>query len=374
MAILKMRKRDRGVKYRYGRNFHIPKDRILLIRLSSLGDVVLTSPAIRAVRKHFPDSYIAMLVGKQSADVLMENPHLDEVITLNRKAANRNIGETHRVVAELRRRKFDLTIDFQRKFRTSLLAYLSGAKYRVGYHQPCGALCVVRVPDRVNKHAIERNFDLLSAIGLHADTKEMELFLTDTDRKYAEAVHEAPHLSVGPASQILASAVIDSRRLKLGLFPGAGWKHREWKPERFAAIGDLAYEHFGAQTLIFGGPNEKDLVDKVAGYMMYPSVRLAGNLKIRQLAALIEKCDVFVTNDTGPMHIAVAMKTPTVALFGPGNHVKFQPIGQAHTTIRHNVPCSPCKQFTDKCKDNICMKLITVDEVWEVLFSLLKRN
>ena len=333
-------------------------DSILLIRLSSLGDIVLTSPAIRAVRKGFPDANIAMLVGQRAADVVTENPHLDEVITLDRNVANRNISETRRVVAELRRRKFDLAIDFQRKFRTSLLAYLSGAKYSVGYHQPCGALCVVRVPDRVNKHAIDRNFDLLSAIGIQTDAKEMELFLADSNREYAK--------------QVLADAHTDSRGPKIGLFPGAGWKHREWSPERFAAIGDLAYEHFGAQTLIFGGPNEKDLVDKVAGYMVSSPVRLAGDLKIRQLAALIEKCDVFVTNDTGPMHISVAVKTPTVALFGPGNHIKFQPIGQAHTTIRHNVPCSPCKQFTDRCKDNICMKLITVDEVWEAVRRTLE--
>lgn len=347
-------------------------DRILLIRLSSLGDIVLTSPAIRAVRKHFPESHIAMLVGKRAADVITENPHLDEVITLDRKTSNRSISETRQVVAELRRRKFDLTIDFQRKFRTSLLAYLSGAKYRVGYHQPCGALCAVRVPDRVNKHAIDRNFDLLAAIGVHTDEREMELFLSDADRENAK--------------QILAAAQIDSQKLKVGLFPGAGWKHREWLPERFAAIGDLAYESFGAQTLIFGGANEKDLVDKVAGYMTCAPIRLAGNLRIRQLAALIEKCDVFVTNDTGPMHIAAAMKTPTVALFGPGNHIKFQPIGLTphfspvlecgvglHTTIRHDVPCSPCKQFTDRCQDNICMKLITVEEVWSAVRRRLER-
>jgi len=362
MAILKRRQQARKVSYHCRRklNFRIPRVRILLIRLSSLGDIVLTSPAIRAVRKHFPDAYIAMLVGKQSADVLTENPHLDEVITLDRKAANSNIGETRKVMVELRRRKFDLAIDFQRKFRTSLLAYLSGAKYRVGYHQPCGALCVVRVPDGVNKHAIDRNFDLLSAIGIHADDRETELFLANSDREYAE--------------QILANANVNSQSLKIGLFPGAGWQHREWVSERFAAIGDRAYEHFGVQTLIFGGPNEKDLVDKTTGYMTSTPVKLAGNLTIRQLAALIEKCDVFVTNDTGPMHISVAMKTPTIALFGPGNHVKFQPIGQAHTTIRHDIPCSPCKQFTDKCKDNICMKLITVDEVWEMVKRKLEKR
>jgi len=371
-------------------------NRILLIRLSSLGDIVLTSPAIRAVRQHFPQAYIAMLVGKQSADVVSENPHLNEIISYNRKAEKKNTWftsaksnavrrsrpsgstsgrrplsfarlrlsvnssseEMRRIIHQLRQREFDLTIDFQRKFRPSLLAYLSSAKCRVGYHQPLGILCSIRVPDKVKKHAIDRNLDLLRAIGIHTDDRELELFVSDQDRKYVE--------------QFLTNEGISEERPKIGLFPGAGWKPRQWMPQRFAVVGDLAAERLGAEVLIFGGPNEAELVAEVAGYMKSNPITLTGNLKIRQLAAFIGKCDVFVTNDTGPMHISVAMKTPTIALFGPGNHKKFQPIGEAHTTIRHPVPCSPCKQFTDKCKDNICMKKISVDEVWEAIKEKLK--
>ncbi|MFQ6041051.1 MAG: glycosyltransferase family 9 protein [Candidatus Poribacteria bacterium] len=332
-------------------------NRILLIRLSSLGDVVLTSPAIRAARHHFPQAYIAMLVGKQSADVVSENPHLNEIISYNR-AGKKNTEEMRRIIHQIRQREFDLTIDFQRKFRTSLLAYLSFAKCRVGYHQPLGILCTVRVPDKVNKHAIDRNLDLLRAIGIHSEDRTLELFISEEDREYAE--------------QFFNSQRISPEHPKIGLFPGAGWRPRQWMPQRFAVIGDLAAEHFGAQVLIFGGAKEMDLVSKVVGYMKSDSIILAGHLKIRQLAALIEQCDVFVTNDTGPMHISVAMKTPTIALFGPGNHKKFQPIGEAHTTIRHDFPCSPCKQFTDKCKDNICMKSISVDEVWQAVKEKLK--
>ena len=156
---------------------------ILLIRLSSLGDIVLTSPAIRAVRQHFPQAHISMLVAKQSTDLLTENPHLDEVIPFDRKAGNKDTGEMRRIIRLLRERDFDLTIDFQRKFRTSLLAYLSGAKCRVGYHQPNGVLCTIRVPDRNNKairagrvssaHAIDRYFDLLHPIGVDGNGSDV---------------------------------------------------------------------------------------------------------------------------------------------------------------------------------------------------------
>jgi ADP-heptose:LPS heptosyltransferase len=209
------------------------------------------------------------------------------------------------------------------------------------------------VPDRVNKHAIDRNFDLLHAVGIEASDRTLELFLAESDRVYAR--------------EALAAKGVRADGLKVGLFPGAGWKLREWMPERFAAIGDLVAKRFGAQVLLFGGPNELELVNHVAGLMAAESISFAGNLPIRQFAALVAQCDLFITNDTGPMHIAAAMHTPTVALFGPGNHIRFQPIDPIHTTIRHHVPCNPCKQFTDKCKDNICMKLITVDEVWETV-------
>ena len=324
-------------------------EKILLIRLSSLGDIVLTTPAIRAIRTHYPNAYIAMLVAKQSADVLRQNPHLNEIIQFNRSAKDKDTGEMVRIVRILRQRKFALSFDFQRKLRTELLMYLSGASERVGK----GLLCTLRVPEQGNKHATEHYFDLLHAAGIPAEDRQLEMFLSKTER--------------ADACYAFEEAGISEIQLKIGLFPGAGWKLREWMPERFAAIGDRLVTQYDAQVIIYGGPKEGELVHKVKNMMQHPSIAFSGNLHIRQLAACIEKCDMFLTNDTGPMHIAAAVGTPTIALFGPGNHHRFQPIGDSHTIIRHDVPCSPCKQFTDKCKNNICMKGITVDEVWETI-------
>ncbi len=328
-------------------------DRILLIRLSSLGDIVLTTPAIRAIRAHHPNAYIAMLVGKQSADVLRENPHLNEIIEFNRSAKDKDSGEMLRILRVLRERKFALTFDFQRKFRTELLMFLSGASERVGK----GRLCTIRVPDKANKHATEGYFELLHAAGIPAVNPQLEMFISEKEKKEASFAFEEKGIM--------------GMQLKVGLFPGAGWKLREWMPERFATIGDRLVQQFNAHVIVFGGPKETELVHTVCDLMHKEALPFAGTLSIRQLAACIENCDLFLTNDTGPMHIASAVGTPTVALFGPGNHIKFQPLGELHTLIRYDVPCSPCKQFTDKCKNNICMKQITVDEVWDAIKNIL---
>ena len=330
--------------------------RILLIRFGSLGDVVLTTPAIRALREAFPDAYIAMLVGDRSVDIVSENPRLDEVIPFRRDA--KGISELRRVAAMLRERNFDVSVDMQRKFRSSLLAYLSGAELRIGYHRPGGLLCTVRIPDNQNKHAVDRNLDLLRPLGIETDSREPEMFLSHADQDYAHRVFEAQGLA--------------SRSPIVGMFPGAGWRHRCWPAERFAAIGDLAAEKYRAGVVIFGGPGEEDIVDNVTGNMSAAVVAIKDKMTLGQLGAMIKKCDLFLSNDTGPMHISVAAGTPTIGLFGPGNHIKFQPIGEKHALIRKDVPCSPCKQFTSKCKDNICMKLITVDEVWEEVSERLQ--
>lgn len=330
-------------------------ENILLIRLSSLGDIVLTTPAIRAVRTHFPNAFIAMLVAKQSADILKHNPHLNKIIEFNRLAEDKDTGEMLRTLRILRNQRFSLTIDFQRKFRTELLMYFCGAAERVGN----GRLCTIRVPEQGNKHATEHYFDLLNAAGIPAEDKKLELFFDDTERT--------------DALNLFTKVGIGEENLTVGLFPGAGWKLREWMPERFAEIGDKLVRHFNTDVLIFGGPKEMALVKTVGNLMNENHFLFAGELNIRQFASCIERCNLFISNDTGPMHIAAAVGTPTVALFGPGNHIRFQPLGDIHTINRHDVPCSPCKQFTDKCKDNICMKGITVDEVWNSICKILDR-
>jgi len=341
-------------------NILSPKDikSILLIRFGSLGDVVLTTPVIDAIRKAYPKAYIAMLVGDKSADIVSADPRLDEIIIFNRDAKGmKGFEEMRKVKDLLKGRKFDVSIDMQRKFRSAYMAYKGRVKYRIGYHQPNGFLCDIKIPDKVNKHAVDRNLDLVKPLGIEGTIREPKMFISDEDREFA--------------IDKLKSKGLTSDEKILGIFPGAGWRPRCWLPDRFAQIADLAIKNCSAKVIIFGGPSEDDIVNNVARNMKSKPILMNEKITLRQLAGMIERCDVLLSNDTGPMHISTAMGTKTVALFGPGNHIKFQPIGEKHATIRHDVPCSPCKQFTDKCKDNICMKLITVNEVWEAVSQKL---
>jgi lipopolysaccharide heptosyltransferase II len=334
---------------------------ILLIRFGSLGDVVLTTPVIGAVRESFPNAYIAMLVGEKSADILSADSRLDEIIIFHRDAKGiKGLEEMRKVVDLLKERNFDVSVDMQRKFRSAYMAYMGKVKYRIGYHQPNAILCDVKIPDKVNKHAVDRNLDLVKTLGIDGVSREPKMYVSDDDRNFALRMFEANGLTSGEPI--------------LGIFPGAGWRPRCWMPERFAVIADLAVQHNNARVVIFGGPGECDIVDNVAKNMKSKPILMKEKVTLRQLAGMIERCDIMLSNDTGPMHISVAMGTKTVALFGPGNHIKFQPIGEKHATVRHDIPCSPCKQFTDKCKENICMKLITVDEVWEAVHQRLNRK
>ncbi|MGQ9608579.1 MAG: lipopolysaccharide heptosyltransferase II [bacterium] len=328
-------------------------EKILLIRFGSLGDVVLTLPVIEAVRRSFPKAYIAMLVGEKSADIVSADDRLDEIIVFQReKKGLQGLSETFRIENLIRKKHFDVSVDMQRKFRSSLIAYDAGIKYRIGYHQPYGLLCNYRIPDKENKHSIDRNLDLLQPFGIKDFERIPKMILSKEDRDFANRYFNLKNLS---------NSVV------FGIFPGAGWRPRCWMPERFAEICDRANAKYNTKTIIFGGPNESDIVNNVAQNMNTESIIMNDKVTLRQLAAMIEKCNLMLSNDTGPMHISVAVNTPTIALFGPGNYKKFQPIGEKHSMIRKNVPCSPCKQFTNRCKDNICMKLITVDDVWEVV-------
>jgi lipopolysaccharide heptosyltransferase II len=302
--------------------------RILLSRMKFIGDVVLTTPVIRSVRNAFPDAYIAYMAEAQAASLLEQNPCLNEVIPFD--FARPTWREQLRVAALLRRRRFDLAIDLFGNPRSALLTYLSGAHTRVGLDRPGrGRLYTVRVRDEAGfKTAINFHMQFLRAIGIPQTSARTEIFLTEDERVLAR--------------HLLADAVQGTGPV-VGLHPGATWPAKRWLPERFADVAQKVRQRLGAQVIFTAGPNDHDVIQLVQ-QSTKTKIPVFTGLPLRQLAALLSQCSAYVANDSGPMHMAVAVGTPTIGIFGPGEENIWFPYPQAEGNIplRHEVSCHPC--------------------------------
>jgi lipopolysaccharide heptosyltransferase II len=323
--------------------------RILISRMKFIGDVVLTTPVIRSVRTAFPDAFIAYMGDAQAVALLEQNPFLNEIIPFD--FARQTIVEQPRVAWLLRARKFDLALDLFGNPRSALLTYLSGARVRVGLErQGRGRLYTIRVKDEMRrKTAVEFHNQFLRAAGITPIAFQPEIFLSESERQDA-----AQRLSGG------AKTVV-------GIHPGATWPAKRWFPERFAELILAVHKRMGARVILTAGPRDGAVIDAVlerAG----SGVTVFSGLPLRSLAALVSQCSAFVSNDAGPMHIAAAVGTPTIGLFGPGEEDIWFPYARAsgHTALRMAVPCHPC--HLDLCNrpgnDYMeCMKLLTVGDV-----------
>lgn len=326
-------------------------DRFLIIRLGSLGDVVLTSPAARALRAAFPSAHIAFLTSTPFAPLYASNPHVDEVLTADRARTNRDIGSIMSVVRQIRRGRYTVSIDLHRKTKTAGMARLAGVPTRIGG----SVLDTARVALDGSGHASEHALAALAALGVTGDDTRPEVFVSDEDA--AAAIGLLQRRGIDPGNDRI-----------LGIFPGAGWKPRAWMPERFVEVARRSVDA-GMRVVVVGAEKDREATDHI-GQSLGDAAVVLMDLPLGILAGVLKQCAKFVSNDTGPMHLSVAVGTPTLALFGPGNFERFAPRHAPHVAIREHIACSPCKQFSDHCRDNLCMQLITVDRVWSEVESL----
>jgi lipopolysaccharide heptosyltransferase II len=331
--------------------------RILISRMKFIGDIVLTTPFIRSVRTSCPDAFIAYLGEKNAVALLEQNPHLDEVIPFD--FSRPTILEQTRVALHLRRLRFDMAFDLFGNPRTALLTYLSGAPTRVGQaKRGRGRLYTVHVrDDERRKTAVEFYNQFLRAVGISPVEGPTEIVLTDAERE-------------GAWSQLPG---VDRTRPLVGIHPGATWPAKKWLPERFAILAERMAKDLGVQVVVMAGPRDGDIVQMMRGVMSSPPMILQEVL-LRRLAAVIAHCRVFVSNDAGPMHIAAAVGTPTIGIFGPGEEDIWFPYekSRGHRALRKDVPCHPCHlDFCNRMGDGYmeCMKLLAADDVLAAVAS-----
>lgn len=342
--------------------------RVLVTRMKYIGDVVLTTPLLRSLRRALPGAHIAYLADRHAASLLAGNPFLDEIIPYDFSLPA--IREQVRVAVLLRRRRFDLVLDLFSNPRSALLSWLSGATVRVGLdRRGRRQLYTLRVRDDGRpKTAVEFHNQFLRTVGIEPVSTRPELFLSDEERA---RIREHLLDRIFPRN-------VSPRGPLVALHAGATWPAKQWGIDRFALLAQLLRARLDARVVVTGGPTDASTVADVvrgAGGSALP----AGTLPLRQVAALLNVCDVAVCNDGGPMHIAAALGTPTIGLFGPGEEQIWFPYDPAegHRALRKDVVCHPC--HLDLCtrqgdEHMECMKLLTVYDVFSAVENALSKR
>ena len=342
--------------------------RILVTRLRFMGDIVLTTPILRSIRHACPEARISFLGDRTAVRLLEHHPCVDQILQYDFTRAD--VCEQIRVVRMIRRHRFDLVLDLFGNPRSALLTLLSGAPVRVGPDRKGrGRAYTNRVhDDGKTRTAVEYHNQALRAAGIEPTATRTEIVLTKSER---DAGHARLALTLGITSERLASTPV------VGIHPGASWPAKKWLPDRYATLADRLRNEAGAAVVFTAGPNDKDAVAAVQSFLPHP-IPVFSSLPLRDLASVIASCTVYVSNDAGPMHIAPAVGTPTVGIFGPGEEQIWFPYGHGdgHRALRNDVPCHPCHlDFCNRPGEGYmeCMKLLTVDEVLGVVVRRIER-
>ncbi len=326
----------------------------LLVRgVNWIGDSVMTLPALRALRKGLPGTKISLLVKQWVYPVFENSPHIDELIIYNEK--HKGIIGKIRLSRLLHQKKFCSAILLQNAFDAALLAFFAGIKERIGYDRDGRGFLLtsaVPVPQYEKKtHQIHYYLNLLDQIGIKTDYSLPYIYLTLDERMNARKLLK------------------DMKRPILGINPGATYgSAKRWFPDRFAEVANWFIKDTHGSVVIFGGKNETDIAQEIDKYILQDKLLLAGNTSLRELISLISECDAFITNDSGPLHIAYAVRTPLVAIFGSTDHVLTGPPhgtdGDGNVVVTSNLSCSPCFERTCQSEDMMCMHAITSDDVY----------
>lgn len=329
----------------------IDLNNILIIKLRYIGDVLLATPVLTALRRQFPAARLTMAVNRGTEDMLKDNPDINDVLVIDRGGLAAEIG----FLRDVRRRRFDCVIDLTDGDRSAAMAWASGARVRIGFNDEhrWRGLLYTSVVSTSAVHRVERDLAAVRALGINPKHDKPVLRLTPQEDGDA----------VSLLQQIGARGGRDSvdRPLVL-LHPGARYWFKSWPVERFAELADRLCDQ-GCRVLVGGATQDRVTAKAIHKQARSAPSLLAGRVSLRQFAAVVKQCALFIGNDTGAMHIAAAVGTPIVALFGPSNPAEWGPRGESVTVLSKNLDCRPCFHPTCTRGEGNCMRQISVDEV-----------
>jgi heptosyltransferase-1 len=349
---------------------------ILIVKLSAIGDVIQTFPMVKALKRQYPGARIDWLVEEDASDILHGHPALDRVIISRRKSWLRGLcqrgkfrqtlREIGRFLREVRSRQYDMVIDNHGILKSGLLVMLARGRRKIGFRPSAGIAEEGNYlftneryrPLSIERHALDRYLDLVFQMGVPVDGANLEFSVPDESRARAE--------------DLLRKNGFSSRPLVV-IHPMAKWETKQWPLDKFAGLISALVKK-EASVVVTGSPQDVEPVTEIltrAGHC-HKVLNLAGRTSLKELAGIFSLADLVVTPDTGPMHLAAAVKAPLIALFGPTAPWRTGPYGNHNRVIRKNLACSPC--FQKKCDRPECMTSITVEEVLSAAEKKLKQK
>jgi heptosyltransferase-2 len=342
--------------------FHDPPASLLVRATNWLGDAVMTTPALAAVREGLPDARIAILAKPLVAELFRHHPDVDEVILYERPGRHEGALGRLRLGAELRRRRFDGALLLQNAFDAALIAFLARIPERAGYPTD-GRRVLLTLPvpltsGILERHEVEYYLCLLEGLGIpRPEPAALKLAVTEEEREAMAAR--------------LASLGIERGAPIVAINPGATYgAAKRWYPDRFAAVADALSAEWGAAVVVVGSTAEAPLSGEIEAATRNPPVNLAGKTTVRELMALLSLSSFLVTNDSGPMHIGAALGVPLVAIFGPTDWRRTSPWSERAKVVRVEIDCSPCRlRVCDRGHE--CMLGVTPGMVLDAARQLL---
>jgi heptosyltransferase III len=349
---------------------------ILIIKLRHLGDVLITTPVVSALREAYPQSKITMVVNPGTEDMVRGHPDLEEVICLPRNPRPNfweDLPSNLKLIKAIRRQYFDLSLDFTIGDRGAILSFLSGAPQRLGFTPKKGKQWWWKVAytrtwpqPQPNKPIVASHLDLLRLLGLRPKKSELRFAWSPDDEAGLKTVlsrrggsDQQPYVIVHPTSR---------------------WMFKTWRLDGYSRVIDHLQETWGVKVMVTSGPDDKEqaAVQAILAQCRTRPLDLSGRLTLKQLGCLIGGARLFFGVDSAPMHLAAAVKTPIIALFGPSGDIMWGPWGQGHRVLKKNWPCRPCGQDgCDGSKVSRCLVEITDEEVTaavDVVLSSYKMN
>jgi 3-deoxy-D-manno-octulosonic-acid transferase/heptosyltransferase-1 len=338
-------------------DFEGKKVNILIVKLSAIGDVIHTLPSLAALRRLYPEAHITWVVEEAASALVKNHPYLDAVLISQRKKWSKDLlhgrirstlNEIRTFVKTLRQSNYDLVIDFHGLFKSSMIVFLSRGKRKIGYdswQELSGLFLNEKIPEDMNKHAVDRYLDFPRYLGAKVDRAEFTL----PSNKEAE----------DKVLCLLHEYNLEDKKF-VAINPIALWETKLWSNEKFAYLADLINNKLQVKVVFTG--SEQKQIEKITSLMTTECINLGGKTTLLDLAYLYKKARMVITTDSGPMHLAAAVETPVIALFGPTDPARTGSYGAGHTIIRTELPCSPC--FLKKCSTKQCMKDISSQQVF----------